>query len=310
MAKRSSDHAGDNAPQPADAYQPGALLRALRAPSPPLATPVSAEQVRRDAEAFHKHFRVTEGKQRGTPEPLVDESQLVEFDHQEPSGERIIRIVFRLYESVGVHEDPALDLARRMTGPAGLSVFCRYVASNLLQWAASDTLIQHNVENSGLLGQLVKAIWDHMFRMPGSDKPDYPGEPYTVSSVSKSMYDVAKWVEKNASASGEKPEIQRDHPKAAPPAGDEGGDPKLGAESDDATQGRNRDAATNKARKWMYDEAMKGTPWNTIRLKLNKKPNTWPRYESIQGVKGAVKQYAKEKNNPDPPIRQPGREKK
>ena len=76
-----------------------------------------------------------------------------------------------------------------------------------------------------------------------------------------------------------------------------------------ADAGQRWDRATRDALQWMYDEAMNGTAWETIRIRLKQQPKSWPQYESMQGVRLAVQRYAKTLQLPPPPTRQPGRKK-
>ncbi len=59
--------------------------------------------------------------------------------------------------------------------------------------------------------------------------------------------------------------------------------------------------------KWIYGECMKGTPYKTIAIRLNKKPKKWSRIESVNGIKMAAKRYAERHSLPMPPARQSGR---
>jgi len=59
--------------------------------------------------------------------------------------------------------------------------------------------------------------------------------------------------------------------------------------------------------KWIYNECIKGTPYQTIVIRLNKKPKKWSRIESVNGVKMAAKRYAERHSLPMPHARQSGR---
>lgn len=59
--------------------------------------------------------------------------------------------------------------------------------------------------------------------------------------------------------------------------------------------------------KWLYEECRKGTAYTTILIRLKRKPKSWERLESVQGIRGAVKRYCKRHNLPEPPKRQKGR---
>ena len=64
------------------------------------------------------------------------------------------------------------------------------------------------------------------------------------------------------------------------------------------------DAATQDNRdKWLYDECWKGTVYGTIVSRLKKKPKSWDRIESVQGIKKAATRYAKRHGLPDIPKR-------
>ena len=70
-----------------------------------------------------------------------------------------------------------------------------------------------------------------------------------------------------------------------------------------------RDEPTIKSLMWMYEQAMKGMAWEQIRLKLKKKPMSWLRYDTPQGVRQAVLRYALKEKLPTPPPRKAGRRK-
>lgn len=61
---------------------------------------------------------------------------------------------------------------------------------------------------------------------------------------------------------------------------------------------------------WIYNEAMKGTEWDSIIRKQRKKPEKWERINSVQGIKDAAKRYARRHDLPQPPSRQAGRQPK
>ena len=58
---------------------------------------------------------------------------------------------------------------------------------------------------------------------------------------------------------------------------------------------------------WFYDEWCKGSPWGNIRRRLNKKPKTWPRIDSDNGIRLAARRYADKHGLPHPPSRKAGR---
>ena len=61
--------------------------------------------------------------------------------------------------------------------------------------------------------------------------------------------------------------------------------------------------------KWMYDLAMNNVSYGTIRRRLEKKPKTWPRYDSDNGVKYAIRRYADRNKLPVPAPRKAGSKK-
>lgn len=69
-------------------------------------------------------------------------------------------------------------------------------------------------------------------------------------------------------------------------------------------------ATANDARdEWLYDLAMKTVAWGTIRMRLAKKPKSWERIDSDNGVKKAARAYAHRHGLPVPPPRKAGRPK-
>jgi len=60
---------------------------------------------------------------------------------------------------------------------------------------------------------------------------------------------------------------------------------------------------------WLYDLAMKTVAWGTIRMRLAKKPKSWERIDSDNGVKKAARAYARRHGLPIPPTRKAGRPK-
>lgn len=68
-------------------------------------------------------------------------------------------------------------------------------------------------------------------------------------------------------------------------------------------------ATANDARdKWIYDQCCELIAYDTIRTRLAKK-TAWELIETAQGIKAAAKRYAKSRNLPPIPSRQPGRPK-
>lgn len=67
------------------------------------------------------------------------------------------------------------------------------------------------------------------------------------------------------------------------------------------------DEATEDRNKWIYNEVMKGTAYETIALLLKKKPKTWDRIDSKNGVKAVAQRYANAYGLEKPRSRQPGR---
>ena len=59
--------------------------------------------------------------------------------------------------------------------------------------------------------------------------------------------------------------------------------------------------------KWLYDECVKGTPYQAIAIRLKKKPEKWTRIESVNGIKMAAQRYAERNSLPRPSARQSGR---
>ena len=64
---------------------------------------------------------------------------------------------------------------------------------------------------------------------------------------------------------------------------------------------------TEKRDEWLYAESLKGTAYDSLVRKLAKKPVTWPRIETAQGIRAAILRYAKRHDLPLPPTRQRGR---
>ena len=67
------------------------------------------------------------------------------------------------------------------------------------------------------------------------------------------------------------------------------------------------DKWTEARNKWIYEECLKGTTYNTIIIRMKKKPKAWDRLGSVNGIKRASKRYAEVHNLDEPPTRQPGR---
>ncbi len=67
------------------------------------------------------------------------------------------------------------------------------------------------------------------------------------------------------------------------------------------------ETAADKRNKWLYEQCCKGTPYVEIRLKLKKKPASWERLDTDQGVKDAARRYAEKNNLPLPASRKSGR---
>lgn len=61
---------------------------------------------------------------------------------------------------------------------------------------------------------------------------------------------------------------------------------------------------------WIYSQCCAGTPYDQIIHELRRQPESWPRLESIPGVKAAAERYAQRHGLPSPPTRQPGRPRK
>ena len=76
---------------------------------------------------------------------------------------------------------------------------------------------------------------------------------------------------------------------------------KKNAASEDA------DDIRDEALSWMYELAMQGVPYPHILRQLKRKPPTWPRYSSENGLKNAILMWAIRKKLPEPEPRRPGR---
>jgi len=68
-----------------------------------------------------------------------------------------------------------------------------------------------------------------------------------------------------------------------------------------------RDKATEARNKWIYEQCYKGIPYDTIVIRLKKKPKSWDRIDSKQGILACARKYAERHSLPPPPPRQ-GRE--
>lgn len=68
-----------------------------------------------------------------------------------------------------------------------------------------------------------------------------------------------------------------------------------------------RDPVMEARDKWIYEQCRKRVEYSKIISKLGKKPATWPRIESPNGIKNAAKWYAKRHELPPIPKRQRGR---
>ena len=90
----------------------------------------------------------------------------------------------------------------------------------------------------------------------------------------------------------------RDPPKV------EGG---VGGGTDANDAGVFPDAATEARDKWIYGECCKRTIYTTIISKLDRKPKTWGRISSPQGIKNPATCYATRHKLPPIPLRQRGR---
>ncbi len=66
-------------------------------------------------------------------------------------------------------------------------------------------------------------------------------------------------------------------------------------------------SANDQRDKWIYAQAIKGTAWASIKRALDRKPETWERIETENGVKDAAKRYADRHSLPPPPRRKRGR---
>jgi hypothetical protein len=64
------------------------------------------------------------------------------------------------------------------------------------------------------------------------------------------------------------------------------------------------DPAIEKRDRWIYEQAFAGVAYDEIVRRLKKKPRTWPRIETKQGVRDRAFAYAKRKALPEPMPRQ------
>jgi hypothetical protein len=67
---------------------------------------------------------------------------------------------------------------------------------------------------------------------------------------------------------------------------------------------RKRDQATESRDRWIYEQCCKLVPYDTISIQLRRKPKSWERIESKQGIRAAAIRYAKANNLPQIPTRQ------
>jgi len=65
-----------------------------------------------------------------------------------------------------------------------------------------------------------------------------------------------------------------------------------------------RDGAIESRDQWIYEQCCKGIPYDTIAIQLKKKPKSWPRLYSKQGVRTAAIRYASRQGLPPIPRRQ------
>ncbi len=66
------------------------------------------------------------------------------------------------------------------------------------------------------------------------------------------------------------------------------------------------DANTEERNKYIYDQAMAGTPWASIKRAVDKHEG-WEKIEGDNGIKYAANEYARRLELPHPVTRQPGR---
>jgi hypothetical protein len=64
------------------------------------------------------------------------------------------------------------------------------------------------------------------------------------------------------------------------------------------------DPAIERRDRWIYEQAFAGVLYDEIVRRLKKKPRTWPRIETKQGVRDRAFAYAKRKGLPEPGPRQ------
>jgi hypothetical protein len=68
-----------------------------------------------------------------------------------------------------------------------------------------------------------------------------------------------------------------------------------------------RDPATEARDEWIYPQVMAGIAYAKIITRLGKKPKTWARIETENGIRKAALAYANRHGLPPPPKRKAGR---
>ncbi len=82
---------------------------------------------------------------------------------------------------------------------------------------------------------------------------------------------------------------------------------RRGPKQSNSTVVRAKVSRTPEARDaWIYKQCCDGIPYKTIIDRLKKKPRSWPRISSKQGIRRAAKAYAETHGLPLPPLRQEG----
>jgi len=83
---------------------------------------------------------------------------------------------------------------------------------------------------------------------------------------------------------------------------------QAGATHVDRLESHPAETPDHKRNAWLYEQCCKGTAYKSIIRKLRKKPKSWERIETAQGIRAAVKRYLENRPNlAPPPARQKGR---
>jgi hypothetical protein len=81
-------------------------------------------------------------------------------------------------------------------------------------------------------------------------------------------------------------------------------EPPSTARNGQGVPARVRDKAVDARDRWIYAECCKGIAYDTMARALTKKPASWPRIDSKQGIQNAAKRYAQRHNLAPIPKRQ------